>query len=83
VRWPWSRATPTELTAAAGMRATVPVGRIADAALAPSLKRRAQEWQAEAYDHVDTIGPLCWPTAIQGGTALGVRAPLAVAPDLR
>lgn len=57
-RWPWSRNAPTELTAAAGLRATAAVGRIADAGLAPSLKRKTQEWQGEAYDHVDTIGPL-------------------------
>lgn len=67
MRWPWSRPDdPTEVVASASpggqrygaLTAAASVGRIGTPSAAGALRRRPQEWQGEAWDHTDTIGPL-------------------------
>lgn len=65
MRWPWQpkNPDPAELVASVALppygplTAAAAIGRIGAAANA-GLQRRAQEWQGEAWDRVDTIGPL-------------------------
>lgn len=68
MRWPWTRPDPEPAevlaSAAPGWHASGPltaaaaIGSIGAPAGRGSLRRRAQEWQGEAWDHVDVISPL-------------------------